>query len=93
VGVVVAAILQHLRMVVDSLEGLRQEYCAHDSTWVAGVANRCSVDEGQQTGLRRVEDAAYGLRWLEIAHSLQLDVRRSLVGQLPPGLLSDYTVS
>jgi len=51
--------LQHLRMMVDSLEGLRQEYCEHDSTWVVGAANRSSLDEGQQTGLRRVEVAAY----------------------------------
>ena len=33
--------------------------------------------------VRRLEDAAHGLRWLELAHGLRFDLRRSLVPQLP----------
>ena len=37
--------------------------------------------------VRRLEDAAYGLRWLELAHGRRFDLRRSLVPQLPLGHL------
>ena len=37
--------------------------------------------------LLRTEDAAYGLRWLEITCGRELDPRRSLVRDLPSPLL------
>ncbi len=32
---------------------------------------------------RRVEDAAYGLRWLEIAYARRFDLEKSLAHDLP----------
>lgn len=37
--------------------------------------------------LRRAEDAAYGLRWLELTHGARFDLGRSLARQLPWGWL------
>ncbi len=85
-GVVVAAVLAHLRDVT-SPEALRQRYCAHDGEWVRGVAVRSGLDEEQPVDLRRIEDAAYGLRWLEIEHARHFDLRKSLVPQLSLGWL------
>jgi hypothetical protein len=39
--------------------------------------------------LRRLEDAAYGLRWVEVAHGLRFDLDRSLVPQLPLSVLGE----
>jgi len=41
-----------------------------------GLADACRAD------LRRIEDAAYGLRWLEVAQGLRFDLRSSLMPQL-----------
>lgn len=85
-GVAVAAVLAHLQDVA-SAAALRQRYCAQDGEWVRGVAVRCGLDEERPGALRQIEDAAYGLRWLEIEHERQFDLRKSLVPQLPLGLL------
>jgi hypothetical protein len=37
--------------------------------------------------MRRLEDASYGLRWLEIARRVQFNLSASLVRQLPLSLL------
>ncbi|GEM_PF-7011317 len=42
-----------------------------------------------QMDLRRIEDATYGLRWLEVVHGLRFDLGHSLVRQIPLALLSD----
>jgi hypothetical protein len=42
--------------------------------------------------LRRMEDAAYGLRWLETAHGWRCDLNASLVAQLPLGWLESTAV-
>lgn len=62
---------------------MRQRYCE----WVRGVAARRGFGESHQVDLRRVEDAAFGLRWLELTHGLRFDLCRSLVSQLPLRLL------
>jgi len=90
VGAAVAAALAHLQNVGSS-EALRQQYCVHDGEWVRGVAVRCGLDEEHPADLRRIEDAAYGLRWLEIEHERQFNLRNSLVPQLPLGLLNQGT--
>jgi len=81
----VAAVLAELR-AVDGAEALRQDYQACEGDWVRGIAGPCARGEREGAGLRRVEDAAYGLCWLELAHRLRLDLQRSLVAQLPPAL-------
>jgi transcriptional regulator with XRE-family HTH domain len=88
VGAAVAAVLTYLRDVA-SPEALRQRYCGHDGEWVRGVAAGSELDEVQPLDLRRTEDAAYGLRWLEIEHDRQFDLRKSLVLQLSLGLLDE----
>jgi hypothetical protein len=55
--------------------------------WICHVAHGCELGEDHRPNLRRIQYAAYGLRWLEIVHGLRLDLRRSLVRQLPVGLL------
>jgi transcriptional regulator with XRE-family HTH domain len=87
IGAAVTAVLAHLQDVV-SPAALRQRYCAHDGEWVRGVAVRPGLDEEQSVNLRRLEDAAYGLRWLELTHARQFDLRKSLVPQLSLGLLN-----
>ena len=59
----------------------------HDGEWVRGVAVRCGLAEEHPADLRRIEDAAYGLRWLEIEHDRQFNLRNSLVPQLSLDLL------
>ena len=86
IGAAVAAVLAHLQDVA-SAAALRQRYCAHDGEWVRGVAVRCGLAEKQPVDLRRIEDAAYGLRWLEIKRGRQIDLRKSLVPQLSLDLL------
>ena len=86
-GGVVVAVLDDLR-ASQSLEVLWRQYRDQDGEWVHGVAGRCGLDPTHRSDLRRVEDAAYGLRWLELAHGLRLDPRRSLVPQFPLGFLN-----
>jgi hypothetical protein len=46
------------------------------------VAAYQGLSEYEQADLRRVEDAAFGLRSLELAHGMRFDLRRSLPLQL-----------
>ena len=84
-----AAVLDDLH-AVDSRDALRQRYCQRDAEWARGVAAQWGLSEQHQAALRRIEDAAYSLRWVEFAHELRLDLRRSLVPQLPLGLLGSH---
>ena len=51
--------------------------------WVHGAARPYELREEHGVALRRIENAAYGLRWLEIAHEWRCDLDASLVGQFP----------
>ena len=73
---------------VVSAGALHQDYCERDWNWVRAIVARHGLGE-QPSDLRRVEDAAYGLRWLELARGLRLDPARSLVPQLPSALLGE----
>jgi transcriptional regulator with XRE-family HTH domain len=88
VGAAVAAIVSDLRGVT-TVEMLHRHYRERDGDWApAVVARRGRGDEGRPD-LRQVEDAAYGLRWLELAHGRHLELGRSLVPQLSLALLDD----
>lgn len=88
VGAVIAVALRDLRGV-ERVERLCRRYCEDDSSWIRGLAAKVLAGLGRQVNLRRVEDAAYGLRWLELAHGLRFDLGHSLVRQLPLALLGD----
>ena len=47
------------------------------------MAAEQGLGQEHRAEVRRLEDAAHGLRWLELAHGLRFDLRRSLVPQLP----------
>jgi transcriptional regulator with XRE-family HTH domain len=81
-GRVITAVLEQLRSE-ESLGALRDRYREHDGNWALGVATRCGWSEAHGMALRRIEDAAYGLRWLELAHEWRCDLNASLVGQVP----------
>ena len=81
-GAVVAAMLEDLRAAV-SPAALRQRYGERGGGWAQGVAAEQGLGQGHRADVRRLEDAAHGLRWLELAHGLRFDLRRSLVPRLP----------
>jgi hypothetical protein len=85
-GVAVAAFLEELRGVA-SAAGLRDHYRARDIALARANAEQCGLDREDGLAVRRSEDSAYGLRWLELAHGLPIQLDRSLIPQLPPGLL------
>jgi transcriptional regulator with XRE-family HTH domain len=85
VGVAVATILAELRGIATA-EELLGRYRAHDGDWARGVAERCDLDRDGGAAIRRIEDAAHGLRWLELAHGLAFRLERSLAPQLPLAL-------
>ena len=87
VGKVVAAVLEDFR-ATGSPDALRTRYCEHDGTWIRNVAARYGLGGEHGAILRRAEDAAYGVRWLEIAGGLRFDPCTSLVPQLPLRLLA-----
>lgn len=82
VGAAVAAVLDDVR-TVDSPGALRQRYRQRDGGWAHDVAARHGLGTASGSELRRLGDAGYGLRWLELEHGLRFDLRRSLVSQLP----------
>ncbi|HEY8884946.1 MAG TPA: helix-turn-helix domain-containing protein [Chloroflexota bacterium] len=86
IGRVVAAVLDDLRLV-DSLEMLRLRYCERDGEWAHRVAIQHELGQEHHTEVRRIEDGAYGLRWLELVHGLTFELSRSVVPQLPLRLL------
>jgi len=83
-GSAAAAILDELREV-ESREALRRTYTQRDGDWARGVAAAHGLGTGDPGRMRRPEDAAHALRWLEIAHAVRFDLRRSLVSQVSCG--------
>ena len=83
VGAVVAAILDDLR-AIDSRDAHRHHYRERDGKWAQRVGARRGLSDKYQADLRRIEDAAYGLRWVELASGLRFDLSRLLVPQLRP---------
>ncbi len=88
VGRAVAAVLDELRGV-ETAGALRHHYCECDGDWAATIVARLAPGDGQQPDPRHLEDAAYGLRWLELAHGRRFNLGRSLVPQLPRMLLDE----
>ncbi len=82
-----AAIFDKLR-ALGTPEALRRRYVERDGEWVHTITDQRGLGDPCRADLRRIEDAAYGLRWLEVTHGVRLDLRRSLVPQLLRGLLS-----
>jgi len=64
---------------------LRQRYAVAGTGRAPGTAAdpRLTAAGLRPATLRQVEDAAIGLRWLEIAGGLLVDPRTSLIPQLP----------
>lgn len=85
-GAVVAAILEDLR-AVGSRDALRRRYAERDGEWAHALADQCRLGDECRADVRRMEDAAYGLRWLEVTRGSRFDLRRSLVPQLALALL------
>jgi transcriptional regulator with XRE-family HTH domain len=85
-GPVLRVLLDELR-ALESTEALRRHYVHTEGDWARGVVAARGLVRELAGGLRRIEDAAYGLRWLEIGHGRRYDVARSLVRQLPANLL------
>jgi hypothetical protein len=85
-GAVVAAILDPLR-ALGSPAVLRLSYLERDGEWAHAVADQRGLGSTCRADLRRIEDAAHGLRWLEVVHGQRFDLSRSLVPQLPLALL------
>ena len=81
-GVAMAAVLGALRGV-GTAEALRRHYRERDGDWVRAILNPPDPGAAPSADPRQVEDAAYGLRWLELARGVRLDLRRSLAPQLP----------
>ena len=91
-GAAIAALLEDLR---DSHrpDVLRRRYAAAGPGWGHGAERSLAPITGPGVSgaggaggaaLRRIEDAAFGLRWLEIARGTRFDPSRSLVHQLVP---------
>jgi hypothetical protein len=72
---------------VDSFEALRLHYVEHDGDWAHQWADEREHYHAWCGDIRRLEDASYGLRWLEIARRVQFSLTASLVRQLPLCLL------
>ena len=85
-GAVVAAILEDLR-AVDSLDALRRRHAERHGEWADAIAVQGGLGEQSRADIRRIEDAAFGLQWLEVTRGSRFDLHRSLVPQLRLGLL------
>ena len=55
------------------------------------LGSACTAFGGSADGVaeRRVDEAAFGLRWLEIAHASRFNLKRSLARELPLAWLND----
>ena len=84
-GVLIRRMLDSLLRVED-LAGLRLAYVEAGPVGSAGAA-LTGTDIGAAE--RRVEGAAFGLRWLEIAQAGRFDLNKSLARQLPLERLND----
>jgi hypothetical protein len=66
------------------MEALHQQNSEGDSSSRGhAVAAPLTPGANEPGDLRRADDAAYRLRWLELRHGLRLDLGRSLVHQVP----------
>ena len=86
-GAAIAALLEDLRDT-HRPDVLRQRYAAVGAAWAQGPAAASATADVRPAVLRQVEDAAFGLRWLEIAGGFRIDVVRSLIRQLGHGSAS-----
>lgn len=86
-GAIVAAILS-----LASPEAPRLRYAERDGEWAHAIADQRGLGDHCRPDLRRMEDAAYGLRWLEVTRCARFDLGRSLVPQLPLELLDDESL-
>lgn len=87
-GALVAAVLGALRGVTGTA-ALLGHYRGRDGDWVRAMLDPLDPGAESSADLRRVEDAVYGLRWLELARGLRFDLGLSLTPQLPLALLGD----
>ena len=69
------------------MDGLREHYGQNDGGWVRTLVAEHGADLGERGSLGRVEEVACGLRWLEVADGVVIDLARSLRCQLPRALL------
>jgi transcriptional regulator with XRE-family HTH domain len=83
-GQPIARRLELLRGIMDAAS-LRESYL-HSAPWHRA---RDATSPGTDSGVdrRRIEDAAYGLRWLEVTGGWHFDLSRSMVPQLSLALL------
>jgi transcriptional regulator with XRE-family HTH domain len=82
-GRLVAATLVRLRTAATA-EALRDAYLGDDGDAMYRAAAAIGLPGGYGATLRRAADAAYGLRWLELAHGIHVDLDRALVPKLTP---------
>jgi transcriptional regulator with XRE-family HTH domain len=85
-GLAVAALLEELRGVA-TVEALREHYRAQDDDRARAEAERCGLEGEDGMAVRRIADCAHGLRWLELADGLVVNLGRSLIHQLSLALL------
>jgi DNA-binding transcriptional regulator YiaG len=78
VGEVILATLNDVREL-RTIKALRDHYRDRDNGWPANPARPLSAG----SSVRLAEDAAYGLRWIEILSAITLDPCHSLVGKVP----------
>jgi transcriptional regulator with XRE-family HTH domain len=84
-GVPIRQMLDSLQTAED-LAGLRLAYVQAGPVGSAGAALTGTAAGSAE---RRIEDAAFGLRWLEIAQAGRFDLNKSLARQLPLERLND----
>ncbi len=86
-GVEIAGILHQLRSIAD-LAVLVQGFVDKPALEIQAVSP-ISVRDIAAGTTRRVEHAAYGLRWLEITHACSFNLLRSIVADLPLAWLNE----
>ena len=84
-GVPVGRILDSLQTAKD-LAGLRRAYVDAGSVCSTGGA---ASGTGAGAAERRVEDAAFGLRWLQMVHARRFGLTKSLAREVPLEWLRD----
>jgi len=86
VGAAVAVILDDLQVIVLPAPHRRHDG-ARDGDGAHGVAGRSGFGEEYGSDLRWVEDAAHGLRRIEVVHNVRFLLERSLAHYPSLGLL------
>jgi hypothetical protein len=69
-------------------EELRARYLGAVGPWGCSVLPDARPASAAPTDVRRADEAAFGLRWLELTAGLRFGLRRSLVPQLPLAFLN-----